>query len=460
MTRLEAVSTILCAGSCISGIREATHPASHVATHAPRNGTTLSQATAQIRFWGVRGSTPTVDQATWRYGGNTPCLELTTPRGARFILDCGTGLRMLGSHLASGNIPATHDGAASRAPGITGPSAGSVENSAQTTGNASPIHAHIFVTHYHWDHIQGIPFFAPLYSPQNKFHFYSFRSKFLGRDSLKQVFETQMAYPYFPVNVSAMSAGREFTEISGGETVQIDDAKITVCWLNHPQGCLGFRFETPAGIIAYATDNEPGDAELDRNLLKLADRADIFINDAQYTPEQLAGPRRGWGHSSWLAGAQVAKEARARNLVLFHHDPDSSDRDVDALLRQARQHFDNVWGAAEGMAMSLGADQMAVHLPTTRSGQRREGNLRARVTGYTTEGRAFEEETVIRDLTLQGAMLYLSHSPRLQSELQVEMGDPGKESPAEHPLRLRGYVVKLEPGPHTDQTAVGVVFTE
>jgi phosphoribosyl 1,2-cyclic phosphodiesterase len=397
----------------------------------------MRQATSQIRFWGVRGSTPTVDQETWRYGGNTPCLELTTPGGTRFILDCGTGLRTLGGQLSNGN-------------GISG---GSTDHDAE-------IRAHIFITHYHWDHIQGIPFFAPLYSPQNEFHFYSFRSTFLGRDSLKQVFEQQMAHPYFPVNVGAMSAERKFTEISAGDSLQIDDAKISVFPLNHPQGCLGFRFETSAGVIAYATDNEPGEPELDRALLKLADRADIFINDAQYTPEQLAGPRRGWGHSSWLAGTQVAREAKARNLVLFHHDPDSSDRDVDTLLRNARQHFDNVWAATEGMAIGVGADQVTMHLPTSRSGQRREGNLRARVTGYTVDGRAFQEETVIRDLTLQGAMLYLSNHPRLQSELQVEMGDPGKESPAEHPMRLRGYVVKLEPGPHTDQTAVGVVFTE
>ncbi len=531
-----------------------------------RHEKSMTRNTAQIRFWGVRGSTPTVDQATARYGGNTPCLELITPRGTRFILDCGTGVRMLGNQLAQNPLAMASSGAyaitagaeagatnkrdpdvaenpfartangapartagteagatsrrdpddtgeiseisgaaqyanrkASSGESVAGAEAGATNrrdsdaanergtNEREKSRHASsgksvaiaagpertspdgitpemkgeaPLRAHIFLTHYHWDHIQGIPFFAPLYSPQNEFRFYSFRSKFLGRDSLKQVFETQMAYPYFPVNVSAMSAKREFTEIAGGETFEIDDAKISVFWLNHPQGCLGFRFETSAGVIAYATDNEPGDAELDKNLLKLAADADIFINDAQYTPEQLAGPRRGWGHSSWLAGTTAAREAGARNLVLFHHDPDSSDRAVDAVLRAARQHFDNVWAAAEGMAMGLGAEQMDVHLPTGRSGQRRDGNLRAVVTGYTTEGRAFQEETVIRDLTLQGAMIYLSHSPRLQSELQVEMGDPGKENPAEHPMKMRGYVVKLEPGPTTGHTAVGVVFTE
>src|ERR1700689_5057524 len=141
---------------------------------------------AKLSFWGVRGSTPTVDPATWRYGGNTPCLELTAPDGSQFILDCGTGLRMLGKQLAN---------------------------------NDDPVRANIFVTHYHWDHIQGLPCFSPLYSPQNRFHFYSFRSEFLGRDSLKRVFEAQMPHPYFPVDLSAMAAGRDFTEVGGGETL-------------------------------------------------------------------------------------------------------------------------------------------------------------------------------------------------------------------------------------------------
>src|SRR5579863_8548861 len=185
----------------------------------------MTHHVAKLVFWGVRGSTPTLERDTLRYGGNTACLELTTPGGTRFILDCGTGLRMLGSQLAGFNT------AASIIPRSNGTPAKSPEGA-----NDAPIHAHIFVTHYHWDHIQGIPFFAPLYSPQNSFHFYSFRSDFLGPDSLKQVFETQMAHPYFPVNVQAMTAQRDFTEITGGDTFQIDDARITVRWLNHPQG--------------------------------------------------------------------------------------------------------------------------------------------------------------------------------------------------------------------------------
>ncbi|HEY4978942.1 MAG TPA: MBL fold metallo-hydrolase, partial [Candidatus Acidoferrum sp.] len=164
----------------------------------------MSSPIAKLSFWGVRGSTPTVDPATWRYGGNTPCVELIAPDGTQFILDCGTGLRMLGSRWGSGH------------------------------GSATP-EAHIFVTHYHWDHIQGLPFFAPLYDEKNQFQFYSFRSKFLGRDSLRQVLETQMALPYFPVDFSAMNAQRKFREVEGGESFAVGENRVVTRWLNHPQ---------------------------------------------------------------------------------------------------------------------------------------------------------------------------------------------------------------------------------
>jgi phosphoribosyl 1,2-cyclic phosphodiesterase len=400
--------------------------AAEVKANAKRS--VMSKKVAKLSFWGVRGSTPTVDRVTWRYGGNTPCLELVAPDGTQFILDCGTGLRVLGNRWA-------------------------------THGEKAP-EAHIFVTHYHWDHIQGIPFFVPLYVRQNRFHFYSFRSEFLGRDSLKQVFETQMAHPYFPVDLSAMSAGRKFTEVTGGDKFEIGGTRIIARWLNHPQGCLGFRFETPAGTVVYATDNEPGDPKLDQSLRELAAGADVFINDAQYLPEQLATTRKGWGHSSWLEGVKVAQEAGARNLVLFHHDPDSTDKMVDAILRDAREKFAAVWAASEGMVMSLGERRVDVLMPAARAGLRREAHFHARVVGYTDEGRAFQEDTVIRDLTLQGALIYLSHSPRLQSELQVLMEAPGGNESGNSHLRLRGYVVRLEPGPEKNQTTVGVVFTD
>ncbi len=389
----------------------------------------MSTPTTRLSFWGVRGSTPTVDPATWRYGGNTPCLEVQAPDGTQFILDCGTGLRMLGNRWV-------------------GPH------------GTKAAEAHIFVTHYHWDHIQGIPFFAPLYAESNRFHFYSFRSRFLGPDSLKQVFETQMAHPYFPVDISAMSAARKFSEMSDGDQYEISATKVTARWLNHPQGCLGFRLETPAGSIVYATDNEPGVAKLDKSLLELAAGADILINDAQFSPEQLATTRKGWGHSSWLEGVKLAKEAGAKHLVLFHHDPDSSDKVVDETLRKARDNFESVYAALEGMVMTLGEERVEVILPGARTTTRRKAHFRARVAGFNEEGQAFQEDTVIGDLSLQSALIYLKHTPRLQSEVTVVMEPTGNEGHGEAAMNLRGYVVRIEPGPEKDLSAVGVVFTE
>jgi len=389
----------------------------------------MTSPIAKLSFWGVRGSTPTVDPAAWRFGGNTPCLDLVAPDGTQFILDCGTGLRTLGSRWGMVDSFSSSD-------------------------------THIFVTHYHWDHIQGLPFFSPLYVEKNEFQFYSFRSKFLGRDSLRQVFETQMALPYFPVDFSAMTARRKFREVEGDESFRVGDNKVTARWLNHPQGCLGFRIETAAGTVAYATDNEPGDPALDRSLRELASDADIFINDAQFTPAQLASTRKGWGHSTWKEGVKVAREVNAKTLVLFHHDPDSTDRMVDAILRDARQEFDSVFAASEGMVITLGAagEPVQAHMPRSRTSLRQEAQFRACVSGLTAEGQRFEEETTVRDLALQGALISLKHSPRLQSELQVVIETPGADGLQE--MRLRGYVVRLETGGEKGTTAVGVVFTD
>jgi hypothetical protein len=195
-------------------------------------------------------------------------------------------------------------------------------------------------------------------------------------------------------------------------------------------------------------------------LLELAAGADIFINDAQFTPEQLATTRKGWGHSSWLEGVKIAEEVGVKNLVLFHHDPDSTDKTVDGILRDARGKFANVWAAAEGMVMTLGQDDIDVVIPASREGLRRDAHFRARVTGHTDAGHAFEEETVISDLTLHGALIYLDHSPKLQSELQVLLDNPGIDGSSNSPLRLRGYVVRIEPQEDKERTAVGIVFTE
>jgi phosphoribosyl 1,2-cyclic phosphodiesterase len=389
----------------------------------------MAEIITKLQFWGVRGSTPTVDRATHRYGGNTPCLEVTISDGTHLIFDCGTGLRALG-------------------------------NAWLAATNGKSMDAHVLLSHYHWDHIQGLPFCAPLYSEKNRFHFYSFRSEHLGRGGLESVLETQMAYPYFPVDVSVMNARREFSEISGGDSFEVNATRISARWLNHPQGCLGFRIETPTGIIAYATDNEPGDAKLEKNLRELAANADVFINDAQYSPEQLAGSKKGWGHSSWMEGVAVAEEAGAKNLILFHHDPDSSDRTVDGLLRDARRKGGAVWAAAEGMVMSVASTGVGVALPTARAGQRRRTHFNAVVSGFGEDGGPFEEKTVISDLSLQGAFLHLTHVPRLQSELTVEMEASLGHKKGEGVVHLRGHVVRRDPSGPDGKTGVGLVFTE
>jgi phosphoribosyl 1,2-cyclic phosphodiesterase len=388
----------------------------------------MTQNVAKLVFWGVRGSTPTLERDTWRYGGNTPCLELTAPDGTRIILDCGTGLRMLGNRL--------------------------IEKLGGRT-----IDAHILVTHYHWDHIQGIPFFHPFFEPQNRFHFYSFQSKSLGPNSLHQVLQAQLASPYFPVDVNSMTAARDFHEVAGGDKWEVHGTRVSAGWLNHPQGCLGYRIETAGGSIVYATDNEPGVAEFDHNLRQLAHGADVLIYDAQYSPEQLASERKGWGHSSWLEAVKVARDAKVRNLILFHHDPDSSDKVVDGFLSAARQEFPATWAATEGMTINLSERGVDVVLRETRLGQRRRLRFSAVVSGQAEDGTRFEEKATVRDLSLQGAYLCLNNRPRLQSEVRVVIEAAGEQNRASV-LSLRGTVVHFDPGREKTQNGVGVVFIE
>jgi phosphoribosyl 1,2-cyclic phosphodiesterase len=386
----------------------------------------MTQNVAKLVFWGVRGSTPTLERDTWRYGGNTPCLELTAPGGTRFILDCGTGLRMLGNNW-------------SRSQGDFG------------------VEAHVFATHYHWDHIQGIPFFLPFFEAQNRFHFYSFQSKFLGPDTFRRVLESQLASPFFPVDTSMMASTRCFTEISGGEKWEVDGTRISTAWLNHPQGCLGYRLDTTAGSIVYTTDTEPGVPEFDKSIRQFAQGADVLIYDAQYSPEQIASTRRGWGHSSWLEGVKIARESKVRNLVLFHHNPDSPDNVVDGFLSAARQEFPATWAAAEGMSLTLNEHGVEVGLRESRLAPRRRLKFSAVVTGQSENGDVFEEKASVRDLSLQGAYLILGHRPKLQSELRVVIEAPGDQIPS-GVMTMRATVIHCKTGRDASQNGVGVVF--
>jgi phosphoribosyl 1,2-cyclic phosphodiesterase len=268
----------------------------------------------RVKFWGVRGSTPTPQAGNLRYGGNTSCVEVRFGDNL-YIFDCGTGFRTLGQQL-------------------------------QSEANGKPISAHIFVSHFHWDHIQGIPFFRPLYeNGKNSFVFHSSRRT----RSLQRVMEEQMASPYFPVDTSEMKAQRSFCDIEEGKTQLDEHASMRAMWLNHPQGCMGFRLETREGTLVYATDNEPGNEIFDKNVRKLAEGADVLIYDAQYLPEEYEARRRGWGHSHWREAVNVVMESGAKELVLFHHDPDHDDAVIDKVVSEARNYYPRVRAAAEGM---------------------------------------------------------------------------------------------------------------
>jgi len=272
----------------------------------------------RVKFWGVRGSTPTPQAENLRYGGNTSCVEVRV--GDRiFIFDCGTGFRVLGHEL-------------------------------EREFADRPFAAHVFVSHFHWDHIQGMPFFRPLYDrSDSQFIFHS--SNRTRR--LEQVMAEQMAAPYFPVDLAHMKAKRRFYDIENGCMPMEDSIKIKTAFLNHPQGCLGFRLETKEGVLVYATDNEPGDALFDKSVRKLAEGADILIYDAQYLPEEYEARRRGWGHSHWREAVNVVMESGAKELILYHHDPDHSDAIVDKVVADARNYYPKVRAAAEGMEIKL-----------------------------------------------------------------------------------------------------------
>jgi hypothetical protein len=207
----------------------------------------------------------------------------------------------------------------------------------------------------------------------------------------------------------------------------------------------------------YATDNEPGVPEFDKGLRQFAQGADVLIYDAQYSPEQIASTRRGWGHSSWLEGVKIAREAKVRNLILFHHNPDSSDNVVDGFLSAARQEFPATWAAAEGMSVTLNERGVDVALRESRLAPRRRLRFNAIVSGQCEDGGLFEEKATVRDLSLQGAYLVLEHKPKLQSELRVVIEAAGEQNRSSL-LTLRATVIHCKAGRENSQNGIGVLF--
>jgi phosphoribosyl 1,2-cyclic phosphodiesterase len=282
----------------------------------------------QLAFWGVRGSIPAPGPATVRYGGNTPCVSLRPGGGGLIVLDCGTGARNLGMSLIDGPF-------------------------GQGRGEAS-----ILLSHAHWDHIQGFPFFVPLYQPGNRFQIFG------GAQSsamLEGILEGQMAPQYFPVQtLKNMGASIEIAAIAEGAPFQV--AGCTVRARTNPHGrtgALAFRIEDGGRAVAYASDAGYGPGGPPPASIDLYRGADVLIHDSTYTPED--GRRYADRGYSSVEDAVVAAVAGAvKRLVLFHYDQDYSDADVDALCARGRRLLDERGGrsielvaAVEGATLSV-----------------------------------------------------------------------------------------------------------
>ena len=270
----------------------------------------------QFRFWGTRGSIATPGPSTVRYGGNTSCVQLITPAGETVVLDCGTGARPLGNKLV-----------------------------AEASGKSRIT---ILLTHTHWDHIQGFPFFAPLFVPGTDVDVYGPDQ---ARASLRDVLAGQMEHRYFPVELDQLSARITYRDLSEG-TFEIAGLKINAQRMNHPSTTLGFRIEADKACVCYLCDHEPffedvwragaepGRLEsiLDPGDLRHAQfmrDADVVIHEAQWAPEEYSD-KKNWGHSSYTYVIPLAAAAGVRRLVLTHHDPSHDDAFMDRLERRAQ----------------------------------------------------------------------------------------------------------------------------
>jgi phosphoribosyl 1,2-cyclic phosphodiesterase len=272
----------------------------------------------RLEFWGVRGTVPTPFADRSRYGGNTICLAARLAEDEYLVLDCGTGARLLGQEIER-----------------------------RRAGRRTRIH--IVFSHYHFDHVEGLPFFAPLFDPQ-----VTVRIHGVAPDgwTVRGTLETLVAPPYFPVRLSAVPATVEYVELRG-EPFSVGDLRLSTLPLNHPDGCIACRLERGGRRVVFATDHEHGDPDMDAALAEFAHEADHLIYDATYVPSEYESLRKGWGHSTWYAAIALARAARVRNLILFHHHPEHTDAELDAIEGLARQEFGNTAVAREGMEIPL-----------------------------------------------------------------------------------------------------------
>ncbi|QGY40575.1 MBL fold metallo-hydrolase [Pseudodesulfovibrio cashew] len=274
----------------------------------------------RFRFRGTRGSLPAPGPDTVRYGGNTACVEVRSDSGDLIILDAGTGIRGLGLELA----------------------------------RSMPVEAHLFISHTHWDHIQGLPFFVPLFVQGNRLIIHGPPDP-IAMAGIETVLAKQMEYPHFPVRVAELEAEIVYETLREGQTVDLGFAKVTASLLNHPAMNFGFRIECDGKSLFYTGDHErfyniyePGDEpygeyerivrERNEMVVDAVRGVDVLIADSQYTEEEYR-VRRGWGHSTYRQALQLARDAEVGRLYMTHHEITRTDDELDAVLASLRDEW-------------------------------------------------------------------------------------------------------------------------
>jgi phosphoribosyl 1,2-cyclic phosphodiesterase len=277
----------------------------------------------KLKFYGARGSIPVCDTGFQQFGGNTTCFQITFVDTNRIaIIDAGTGLRNLGRDVRA--IGHQQDQLV------------------------------IAFTHFHWDHIQGFPFFGPAYDPEQKIRLLTVgKGQTIG--NLREIFEVPLQSQYFPVQLDRMGAQFEFLKVEDATRhfTAVNNVETTVTGQrhNHPGGAYGFRIERGGKVLVICTDVEHGD-EIDPQVVALSRGADLLVHDAQYTAEELQ-MHRGWGHSSFDQAMQVAEMAGVKQLAMTHHDPEHDDDFLLRMEKLCQERFPNTQFAREGMEIVL-----------------------------------------------------------------------------------------------------------
>jgi phosphoribosyl 1,2-cyclic phosphodiesterase len=283
-----------------------------------------------VTFHGVRGSTPCDGEHLARYGGNTSCVALESEGQPPIVFDLGTGLRNYGSTLMA-------------------------------DGRAEGFQAAMLLSHLHWDHVQGLPFFVPLHIPGNVVDVYGPRQQ---DGPLAEVFEGMMRPPYFPIRPDQLEGAVLFHD-AGDDDFPVHDAKVRSRWIRHVGPTLGYRVDWHGVTVAYLSDHGQGcgvgqsDDFIPDEVLELCDGVDLLIHDAQHTPAEFE-MKRHWGHCTVDYALHVAKESGAQTVALFHHDPAHGDDEVDALELQAKERS----AAADGAEVVAAAEGMVLRFPT------------------------------------------------------------------------------------------------